>query len=146
MFLNRLNSTAVAAAAKLPHSCLTLWDPMDGSPPSSAVPGILQARTQLGQNYRYICFWIDWTAQPDTIWVKEARKKKKEGLQEANYFILYVCLVTQWCPTLFNHMDCSLQGSSVHGDSPGKKPGVGCHVLPPGNLPNPGIELRSPAL
>ena len=34
-----------AAAAKLLQSCLTLCDPIDGSPPGSAVPGILQART-----------------------------------------------------------------------------------------------------
>ena len=34
-----------AAAAKLRQSCLTLCDPIDGSPPGSAVPGILQART-----------------------------------------------------------------------------------------------------
>ena len=33
------------AAAKSPQSCLTLWDPIDGSPPGSPVPGILQART-----------------------------------------------------------------------------------------------------
>ena len=80
-------------------------------------------------------------------------------------------------------MDCSLQGSSVHGDSPGKKTGVGCHALlqeivptqrlnqvstlqvdslsseppgkpkntgvdspSPGDFPNPGIKLGSPAL
>ena len=36
---------AAAAAAKLLHSCPTLCDPIDGSPPGSAVPGILQART-----------------------------------------------------------------------------------------------------
>ena len=34
-----------AAAAKSLQSCLTLCDPMDGSPPGSPVPGILQART-----------------------------------------------------------------------------------------------------
>ena len=34
-----------AAAAKLPQSCLTLCDPIDGSPLGSSVPGILQART-----------------------------------------------------------------------------------------------------
>ena len=34
-----------AAAAKSLQSCLTLCDPIDGSPPGSAVPGILQART-----------------------------------------------------------------------------------------------------
>ena len=34
-----------AAAAKSLQSCPTLWDPTDGSPPGSPVPGILQART-----------------------------------------------------------------------------------------------------
>ena len=35
----------VAAAAKSRQSCPTLCDPIDGSPPGSPVPGILQART-----------------------------------------------------------------------------------------------------
>ena len=34
-----------AAAAKVLQSCLTLCDPVDGSPPGFPVPGILQART-----------------------------------------------------------------------------------------------------
>ena len=34
-----------AAAAKSLQSCLTLCDPIDGSPPGSAIPGILQTRT-----------------------------------------------------------------------------------------------------
>ena len=34
-----------AAAAKSLQSCLTLCDPIDGSPLGSSVPGILQART-----------------------------------------------------------------------------------------------------
>ena len=34
-----------AAAARSLQSCPTLCDPIDGSPPGSAVPGILQART-----------------------------------------------------------------------------------------------------
>ena len=34
-----------AAAAKSLQSCPTLCDPIDGSPPGSAIPGILQART-----------------------------------------------------------------------------------------------------
>ena len=37
--------TSVAAAAKSLQSCLTLCDPIDGSPPGSPIPGILQART-----------------------------------------------------------------------------------------------------
>ena len=36
---------AAAIAAKSLQSCPTLCDPIDGSPPGSPVPGILQART-----------------------------------------------------------------------------------------------------
>ena len=39
------SKVAAAAAAKLLQSCLTLCNPIDGSPPGSPVPGILQART-----------------------------------------------------------------------------------------------------
>ena len=42
--LKRLHKSA-AAAAKLFQSCPTLCDPIDGSPPGTPVPGILQART-----------------------------------------------------------------------------------------------------
>ena len=42
---NELLIHAAAAAAKLLQSCPTLCDPIDGSPPGSPVPGILQART-----------------------------------------------------------------------------------------------------
>ena len=38
-------TVALTAAAKSLHSCPTLCDPIDGSSPSSPVPGILQART-----------------------------------------------------------------------------------------------------
>ena len=37
--------TSAAVAAKSLQSCPTLCDPIDGSPPGSPVPGILQART-----------------------------------------------------------------------------------------------------
>ena len=40
-----LEKGTTAAAAKSLQSCPTLWDPIDGSPPGSTVPGILQART-----------------------------------------------------------------------------------------------------
>ena len=46
MFFNKLSWQSLhAAAAKSLQSCLTLCDPIDGSPPGSPVPGILQART-----------------------------------------------------------------------------------------------------
>ena len=40
-----LDKTITAAAAKSLQSCLTLCDSVDGSPPGSPIPGILQART-----------------------------------------------------------------------------------------------------
>ena len=41
----RKGEVQVYHAAKSPQSCLTLCDPIDGSPPGCPVPGILQART-----------------------------------------------------------------------------------------------------
>ena len=41
----QLKAPAAAAAAKSLQSCPTLCDPIDGSPPGSPIPGILQART-----------------------------------------------------------------------------------------------------
>ena len=45
-----------------------------------------------------------------------------------------LCLVTQSCPTLCDPMNCSSPDSSVHGDSPGKNTGVGCHALLQGSF------------
>ena len=44
-FMPLLIRAAAAAAAKSLQSCPTLFDTIDGSPPGSAVPGILQVRT-----------------------------------------------------------------------------------------------------
>ena len=43
--------------------------------------------------------------------------------------IICVHLVAQLCLTLCDPMNCSPQGSSFHGGSPGKNTGVGCHAL-----------------
>ena len=82
-----LRAAAAAAAAKSLQSCLTLCDPIDGSPPGSPIPGILQART------------LEWVA----ISFSKCMKVKSESE------------VAQSCPTLSNPMDCSLSGSSIHG-------------------------------
>ena len=54
-----------------------------------------------------------------------------------------LCLVTQSCLSLWDPMDCSPPGFSVHGDSAGKNTGVGCHALLQGIFPtqgwNPGL-------
>ena len=70
------------------------------------------------------------------------------GVQTSILICAVLCLVSQSCPTLCNPMNCSPQGSSVHGDSPGKNivywSGLPCP--PPGALPYPGTEPRSPTL
>ena len=55
-----------------------------------------------------------------------------------------LCLVSLSCQMLCDPMDCSLPGSSVHGDSPGKNTGVGCHVLLQGIFPTQGFNPGLP--
>ena len=45
MCVNYVLFIYAAAAAKSLQSCLTLCDPIDGSPPGSTIPGTLQATT-----------------------------------------------------------------------------------------------------
>ena len=71
-----------AAAAKSLHC-----DPIDGSPPGSPIPGILQART------------LEWGCHFLLQYVKV--KSESE--------------VAQSCPTLCDPVDCSPPGSSIHG-------------------------------
>ena len=51
-----------------------------------------------------------------------------------------VYLVAQLCPSLCNPMDCSLPRFFVHGDSPGKNTGMGCHALLQGIFPTQGLN------
>ena len=44
LITQNIPAAAAAAAAKSLQLCPTLCDPIDGSPPGSPVPGILQAR------------------------------------------------------------------------------------------------------
>ena len=79
-------SDSAAAAAESLQSCPTLCDPIDGSPPGSPVPGILQART------------LEWVA----ISFSSAWKWKESEVAQSR-------------PTFSHPMDCSLPGSFVHG-------------------------------
>ena len=59
--------------------------------------------------------------------------------------LCFCVLVAQSCLTLCDPMDCSLPDSSVHGIFQARYwSGVPFSSL--GDLPNPGIKLRSPAL
>ena len=55
-------------------------------------------------------------------------------------------LVAQSCLTLCNSMDCSPQGSSVHGIFPGKNTEMNSCFLLQGEFPDPGIKPGSPVL
>ena len=68
-------------------SRVTLCDPIDGSPPGSTIPGILQARTL------------------ECHFLLQCMKEKSESE------------VAQSCPTLSDPMDCSPPVSFVHGFS-----------------------------
>ena len=46
---------------------------------------------------------------------KVNNKRTKISLQTLYSFVLVLCLVTQWCPTLCDPVDCSPPSSSVHG-------------------------------
>ena len=98
---NQSNESS-AAAAKSIQSCPTLCDPIDGSPPGSAVPGILQART------------LEWVAISfSNAWKWKVKVKSLSRVQ---------LLVTPWT---------ALQPTRLlrPWDFPGKSTGVGCHFL-----------------
>ena len=70
--------------------------------------------------------------------------------KEQSNSVVYVsgCMHVQSHPTLCDHMDSSLPGSSLHGILQART-GVGCHFLLQGIFPHPGIKpvsLASPAL
>ena len=106
-FVLKLNTAAASAAAKSLQSCPTLCDPIDGSPPVSPVPGMLQARTRVGCHFLLQCMKV---------------KSESE--------------VAQLCPTLRDPMDCSLPGASIRGISqarflcPPLSPGVCSNACP----------------
>ena len=60
-----------------------------------------------------------------------------------HYIPTVLCLVAQSCLTLCDPIDYSPPGFSVHGDSPGKNTGGGCHALLQGIFP---IQGSNPQL
>ena len=83
--LSTRKSSSFPAAAKLLPTCPTLCNPIDGSPPGSAIPGIHPGNTGVGCHF-----------------LLQYMKLKSES-------------EVARCLTLSNPMDCSLSGSSLHG-------------------------------
>ena len=99
-FFNLLLNPSVAAAAKSLQLCPTLCDSIDGSPPGSAIPGILQARTQ---EWVAISFSNAWKWKVEVKLLSRVRLFASHGLQPTR-------LLCPW-------------------DFPGKSTGVGRHRL-----------------
>ena len=94
------NAATATAAAKSLQSCPTLCDPIDGSPPGSPVPGILQARTLESVTISFSNAW-KWKVKVKSL--SGARLLATHGLQPTR-------LLRPW-------------------EFPGKSTGVGCHCL-----------------
>ena len=80
------------------------------------------------------------------IWQEFHKHHDHESLKvlyKVVQFLPTMCLAAQSCSALCDPTDCSLPDSSVHGDSPGKNTGVGCHALLQGIIPTQG---SNPAL
>ena len=90
----------VAAAAKSLQSCPTLRDPIDGSPPGSAIPEILQART---------LEWVAISFSNAWKWNVKVKSLSRVRLFETPWTTAHR-LLRPW-------------------DLPGKSTGVGCHCL-----------------
>ena len=98
--LTTASAAAAAAAAKSLQSGLTLCSPIDGSPPGSAVPGILQART------------LEWVAISfSNAWNWKVKGKLLSRVQ---------LFTTPWT---------AAYQAPYLWDFPGKRTGVGCHCL-----------------
>ena len=107
--------------------------------------GIILGEISHSQNDKHCIFsfiWSMWSSQIHKIrvdsWFPWTRRRgngellingMKFQLSKINKLCVVLCLVTQSCLTLCNPVDCSPPGPSVHGDSPGKNTGVGCHAL-----------------
>ena len=67
---------SLLGCAKSRQSCLTLCDPMDGSPPGSSVPGILQARI------------LEWIAMPSSRGSYRPRDRTQTSDTARKFFII----------------------------------------------------------
>ena len=132
-------SLAGCVCAKPLQSCPTLCDPVDCNPPGSSVHRILQARI------------LEWDAMPPPGDLPDPGIEP-ESLTSPTLAGGFCTTSTTWealigyaavlcCSVMSSSLpphSYSPSGYSVHGDSPGKNAGAGCH--PPGDLPNPAIE------
>ena len=109
------NWTIKKAAAKSLQSCLTLCDPIDGSPPGSPVPGILQARTLEWVAISFSSAWkwkvkvksLSHVQPSETPWTAAYQATPSIGFSRQEYWsgvplpslvYMYMCkYIGEWC-------------------------------------------------
>ena len=74
----------------------------------------------------------------------DAKARPNDKSSILHQLVPVLCLVTQLCPTICDPVDCSPPGSSIHGDSPVKSTGVGCHALLQRIFPTQGLNPGLP--
>ena len=96
---------AAAAAAKSLQSCPTLCNPIDGSPPGSPVPGILQARTLewVGMSFSNAGKWkvkvkpLSRVRLLATPWTAAYQAPPSMGFSRQEYWVGCHCLLHLCC-------------------------------------------------
>ena len=101
---------AAAATAKLLQSCPTLCDPIDGSPPGSPVPGILQAGTLEWVAISFSNAW-KWKVKGKSLsrvrllatsWTAAYQAPASMGFSRQEYWSgVPLPSLTQWLPTSY---------------------------------------------
>ena len=141
--------TQAAAAAKSLQSCPTLCDPTDGSPPGSAIPGILQARTRVGRHCLLYCAKVKSEVAQSCLTLSDPTDctlpgSCVHGILQARVLEWVVAIAfsecysataaaaaaksLQSCPTLCDPTDGSPPGYAVPGILQARTR-VGCHFL-----------------
>ena len=105
---HRTSPCLILVCVLVPQSCLTLWDPMDCSPPGSSVHGILQAR--ILEN--------TWLPCPSPGESSHPRDQTQVSHTAGRFFTVWAsCFSSVWLFVTYERQP------------PGKNTGVGFHFL-----------------
>ena len=141
-----MSACKTAAAAKSLQPCPTLCHPIDGSPPGSPVPGILQSRTLEWVSISFSNAWkwklkvkslshvwlftTPWTAAHQApLSMEFSRQEYWSGVPLPSPWICTAAKSLQSCPTLVRPHRRQPTRLPHPWDSPGKNTGVDCHFL-----------------
>ena len=124
--------------------CFSASSKTELSPSPKCIPHTLMVSLIISGVTGRACTWL-WAAQGERLFVTDHHSLTSSKYRKPHWtFVewrglvmsstlcdstINGCLVAQSCPTLCDPINHSMPGSSVHGDSPSKNMGVGCHAL-----------------